>query len=73
MPSASETSVETLKAEAERNGWKLDIWPANHIDPYGRARLRIGRAELVVDGYEVEEMCSEILAALSAIEVAADA
>lgn len=59
-----------LRALCERAGWKLDVWPANRIDPQGTVRVRIGSAYLTYVGRDAESMCAEVLTAISVIEEA---
>jgi hypothetical protein len=63
----SQSAVEIINAEVERNGWKLDIWPANRISPQGEARLKVGRACLTVQAREAEDLAEGLLEALDAI------
>jgi len=59
--------VETLKAEAERNGWKLNLWPASRMEPTAEIWLRVGRVDMRVRGRDLEDLADAMNEALGEI------
>lgn len=65
--------VSTLRSAAERNGWHLDVWPGNRIEPRSEIRLRVGAVTLKTRSREIEECASVMNAALGEIAGALNA
>lgn len=63
----SRSSVDALKADADRFGWKLDLWPANRMESTAEIRMRVGRVSLWIKGRELEDLADGMLEALGEI------